>query len=74
MISVKCQLEQKLVSNEQSAQLNEIFDSFHLSHDMRNLSSGFTSRSYTNRAVQPLKMAKRPEIADLGRRGIVLAV
>ena len=43
-------------------------------HWEKNLSLGFSTRSETNRAVQPQKMTGGFESLDLGRRGIVLAM
>ena len=45
----------------------------HLSLMRENWSSGFPTRSYTNRAAQSLNMARVREISDLGRRGIELS-
>ena len=39
-----------------------------------NRSSGFPTRSDTNRAAQPQKMDRVLKISDLGSRGIVLSV
>ena len=41
-----------------------------MSRDARKLSSGFLTKSETNRTVQ---LQKKPEISDLGSRGIVLS-
>ena len=43
-------------------------------HIVRNQSSGFPTRSHTNRAVKPQKVAKRLEISDSESRGIVLSM